>query len=854
MIKSEAMRIALGAEGVSIWSSELFADAEPSRVRDFLTRAFAVEEVEGVELRRAKAFGRVRHGAAANPAQIWRKLSRVLSAPDSAPLVADRPGAARRVDAGLVYLDGPSSAPVRVTRIGAVLSTWRVRHQGENTLRLWHPVLRNRRDVAFRLEEELAAILGVEAFSANALTAGVSIRFDARATTAERVARELEKAWPRLLDGLDGPPSRTRLVAALGLTGLAYAGQYVVPALRPIAVAGVTLYAFPNVLNATRQLARGEVGVSALYSTGLTFMLVSGMPFTAALMAALMQLWPHLARRKLVRSQRRLFAAQRRRPLWARVVSNDGSELELSVDDLRAGDRIVVRSGETVPVDGVVEDGSAVLVAEAARGWSELEDRSRGDAVAAGALVRDGRLTIRVERAGSQTAASYVDSLLPHAALAHLPSSVEVERIANRNAKPALAVAAVSLLLTRSLRPSQVVIRPDYVTAPRLGAQLSALQGIAHGLRHGVLFRNPAALDRLAAPDVYVIDDSAGLERRSLEVATIHSVRGVSADLVVAYALAAQTNAQSEQGRALAEFASDRTIELPQVQALFRRAGVTRYRDGNGHTIELATPHYLAASEVDVRQRFQKVLRRRRAAPERPDVDPVKAEPALRPLYVLREGVIIGAISFTRTGVLVVEQVVAALKARNPKARFVYLARQDEQEARSLAAAAGVDSAYGGLNAAAKAERIRGLGHETLWIGDGSLAQAREAIAASTVSVSVAPLSRAREDAADVLLPHRGLAGLADLLDIARDHASRIERDYRVVYGANLLGAAGAFVATFTGLHSGLLSNVGTGVVYARHALELDRLAAAAERRTRLTSGAARASRASRPRRLLKRA
>lgn len=837
-MKNEALRIALGSDGVSIHSPELFGAGDHAKVRDFLARTFSVSEVEGVELRRATGLGRIHHGAVANPADIWRKLSRVLGASREA-LVSRRSEAQRPLDVGLLYLDGPADTPVRVSRIGGVLSTWRVRHQGEGSLRLSHPALRNRRDVAFRLEEELAAILGVEAFSASTLTAGVSIRFDAQRTTAERIARELEQAWPRLLEGLDGPPSRKRLVAAAALTGLSYVGQYVAPQVRPFALAGVALYASPNVLNAAKELSRGQVGIYALYSTGLGFMLVSGMPFTASLMALLMQSWPRLARTSLVRSQRRLFASHRRRPRWARV-ERAGVEVELGIDELRAGDLVLVARGEIVPVDGVVEAGAAVLVLPGTLGRRVLEDRARGDVVSAGALVRDGRIGVRVERTGAETTASYVDTLLPHGALAGLSSSLEAERIANRNAKPALAVAALSLLLTRTLRPSQAVIRPDYATAPRLSAQLSALRGLAHALREGILFRTPGALDRLAGVDAIVIDDSAGLERRRVEVASVHTAEGVSPDLVIGLALAAQQGGRSEQGLALGAFAAERKVALSRALELQRFAGVARFRDEHGHAIEVASPSYLATSNIEPRPRFRRVLRRRRAAESGPS-----EESSLRPLYVLRDGAVIGAVSFSRTGEVVAKQVLQALRAQRPKLRVVLLARGDTGAAQRLARAAGIDAVDAELDPLAKAERVRDLGRRVLWLGDGSDPNVRAALTASTVSVSLAPLGRGQGDFADVHLP-RGFDGLSALLDIGREHTIRLKQDYGVVYVANLVGAAAAFLSPLTtGLHTGLLSNAGTGIVYARHALALEWLAAtttAAERRERAAVAVARAA------------
>jgi cation-transporting P-type ATPase C len=827
MIKSSALRVAVGAEGVSVWSPAIFGDAEPARLREFLSHTFGVQEIAGVELRRAASFARIQYGAVAEPAQIWKKLSRALRFPND---TATSPGSKRApavdavnaVDARLVYLDGANATRVQISRIGAALTTWRVRGHSENTLRLSHPILRNRRDIVYRLEDELAAIFGVEDFRASALTASVSIRFDHKALSLERLARDLEKAWPRLLDGVDRPPSRKRLFAAAGLVGLAFTGQYLAPAVRPIAVAGVALYSSPNVVGAVKQLRRGQVGIYVLYATGLGFMLASGLPFASAVIAVLMQLWPDLAHRKLVRSQRRVFAGQRRRPSWVRIPQNigDRTDIEVDVGDLRKGDLVSVRPGDIVPVDGIVTDGYAAVIEDTALGSELVEDKAKGDPIAAGAFVRAGSLTIRIERSGAQTVASYVDSLLPRGVIVGLPSSLEAERIANRNAKPTLTLAALSFFLTRTPRVSQALIRPDYATAPRLSAQLSALHGVARGLQRGVLFRNPAALDRLAEADVYVIDDSAGLERRRVEVATVQTAKGATAPLIVGFALAAYPEPHSEQGWALAAYASKRKTVRVKAEALARSVGVTRYRDSLGGAIEIATSRYLAASKLDVPANL-------RIAPDRGVEHPRTDK---RPsLWVIRDGHVIGVVSFARTGDLVGEQVVAALKEQNQRARIIYVSDRSEAAVHTLARKLGIEFSFGDLTGPAKVDLIRGLGRKSVWIGDGSEPNAREPIAASTVSVSIAPLSHAREDAADILLPHQGLEGLPGVIELGRAHAARLAQDYRTVYAANLLGVAGAFFARFNSLQAGLISNFSTGLIYARHARALDRLAAVAE-------------------------
>src|SRR5262245_23011357 len=134
MNDSSALRVALSASGVSVWSREIFAGQDAAPVRSFLARAFTVAEVERVEVRRSAAFGRIVHEVAPDPARIWRKLSRVLG---SVEAVNDGVREAPRVDAEHLYLDGPSTSPIRVSRIDGALSTWRVRRVTGSALSIW---------------------------------------------------------------------------------------------------------------------------------------------------------------------------------------------------------------------------------------------------------------------------------------------------------------------------------------------------------------------------------------------------------------------------------------------------------------------------------------------------------------------------------------------------------------------------------------------------------------------------------------------------------------------------------------------------------------------------------------------
>jgi cation transport ATPase len=211
-----------------------------------------------------------------------------------------------------------------------------------------------------------------------------------------------------------------------------------------------------------------------------------------------------------------------------------------------------------------------------------------------------------------------------------------------------------------------------------------------------------------------------------------------------------------------------------------------------------------------------------------PKLDP--HDPDLRPLWVARASRVVGVVSFER-GEPIGGRVVDALHARNPNARFVHLSSSPQAKARLVADEAGIDTAIGGLDAAGKADAIRGLSRRAIWVGDGSTPQARTAMAASAVSISVGGVATLLDDSADVILLQSDLDGLLTVRQLAQAHLSRLRADYRKVYVANLFGAAGALVAGFGSLQSGLASNVGAGLVFASRWNDLKCLARASARR-----------------------
>jgi len=296
---------------------------------------------------------------------------------------------------------------------------------------------------------------------------------------------------------------------------------------------------------------------------------------------------------------------------------------------------------------------------------------------------------------------------------------------------------------------------------------------------------------------------------------------------VLSIATAAFAKRGDARAKALRKESARRQIVLPPVQHRRRLAGTIRFEDEFGALVEVATTAYVGRGELEIPGSMASFL-----AEADIELDPRRdpQDPDVRPLWVARAGRVIGVVAFERREPIG-GSVVDILRARNPNARFVHLSSAPQAKARVIAADAGVETAIGGLDMAAKANAIRGLSRRAIWIGDGSAPDTRTSMAASAVSISVGGVATLLDDSADVILLQSDLDGLLTVRQLAQAHLSRLRADYRKVYVANLLGAAGAFVAGFGSLQAGLVSNIGAGLVLASRWNDLRCLARASRRR-----------------------
>ncbi len=791
----------------------LFGNGSP--LTRLLELAFSLPEIKSATIRQDSGSISFFLAKNANPGQIWQRLGALLRR-------IQLPERSRETQADRLQLHPAAPGlPVRVTRFGQTLTTFRVRPLAAARIRISHPLLRDR-NVKFRALERLSTVHGVISLRSARLWGTVIIHYDPNLVSPEHLLRFLDDSWSQLLQGPPAPPLPRRLALTASMLAFSFTAQFLRNALLPWAAAVVLLYNSPNVIAALRDLRRRRVGLPAMHTLGFAFLLWFRLPFASSLFSTFAQTWPQLANNFAMGAQRRLFAPHRRRQVWARMNDAQG-EVEIDVAALTPGMIITARKGDYIAADGVVVEGLASVEESPLTGGNGLADKLPGDAVHAGGFVRDGKLALRVTHAGEATAAAALTRLLPHRPIGNLPSLQEVERVAHRNARPALLGATVMLLATRMPRYSQVIIRPDYLTAPRLSAHLSALTAVAKSLAGGALFRNPAALDRLLDADICVLDDGVDFSRRRVQLNGILCQNQEARDDALRYAAAAVSGIDDPRAVALRRQAKRNHIFVPTASDTRRLAGAILFRDDTGSEIAVLSPALaLAQGLYAPTATLAAQLKAEAAAP--------RTDPATRSFAVARARNILGLVRFERNGPLEAADAVAALRLEIPDTRFVYLSSSPQEDAETRALELGLDAVFGDLSADAKTEVMRSMSARAAWVGDGSDAATATTRAAAAVSISTAGIDRLAQDFADILLLNGNLLALSPARLAAMHRSGELRADYRTVYLANLAAVAGGFLAGFNSLHAGLTSNLGTAAVFVTRWRALKNLIARQER------------------------
>lgn len=262
-------------------------------------------------------------------------------------------------------------------------------------------------------------------------------------------------------------------------------------------------------------------------------------------------------------------------PKTARRLLASGEEEEISLDLVAVGDRLRVRPGEKVPVDGTVEDGRSALDEAMVTGESMPVAKAAGDAVIGGTINQTGALVIRATRVGRDTVLARIVQMVAEAQRSRAPIQRMADRVSGWFVPAVLAVAVLAFAgwslwgpeprFAYGLVAAVAVLIIACPCALGLATPMSIMVGVGRGAGMGVLIKNAEALERMERVDTLVVDKTGTLTEGRPAVTAIVPAKGHAEADVLRLAAAVERASEHPLALAVVEAARQRGVEVPEV-------------------------------------------------------------------------------------------------------------------------------------------------------------------------------------------------------------------------------------------------------------------------------------------------
>ena len=543
-------------------------------------------------------------------------------------------------------------------------------------------------------------------------------------------------------------------------------------------------------------LARFEFDVNLLMLLAAAGAAAIGYAAEAATLMFLFSLSNTLEAYTMGRTRHALHALLKLRPARA-LVRRDGREIEVEVESVRVGETVIVRPGESFPVDGNVTLGESLVDQSTLTGESVPVPKAAGDKVFAGTLNQQGSLEYLATRAAANSALARIVALVEEAQ-AKKSRAEELAEVAGRYYTVVVMVAAGLMLLVPPLfmdaewRPSLYRAMTLLVVASPcalvIATPATVLSAIANAARNGILFKGGADLEALGRVRLVAFDKTGTLTHGRFEVTDVVPLDGVSeADLLTA-AAAAEKRSPHPLAQAVVRAAEQRGLAFEPAESLTNHLGKGLVAVARGVRIEVGTPELFTSLGTPAPA----------AALER--VARFAAE-AKTPMIVHRDGawgVIAAADRVRPTAAETVRQLRAAGVQRT-----ALLSGDSVHTVRAIGAQTGVDELHGQL---LPEDKVRVIGEleqrhgAAAMIGDG--VNDAPALARASVGIAMGGIgSDAAMESADVVLMGDDLAALP--------YAVRLAQRARTVVLQNLVIATGVMGVLVVWVFAGDATPVG---------------------------------------------
>jgi P-type Cu+ transporter len=463
------------------------------------------------------------------------------------------------------------------------------------------------------------------------------------------------------------------------------------------------------------------------------------------------------------------------------VLGADGSERRLPIARLAVGDRFVVRPGERIATDGVVEEGSSAVDQSLLTGESMPVERHPGDEVAGATTNAGGRLVIRATRVGADTALAQIGRMVTEAQ----SGKAEAQRLADRVSGVFVPIVIVLSLVTLgawlvagasagfALTATVAVLIVACPCALGLATPTALLVGTGRGAQLGIVIRGPEVLESTGRIDTIVLDKTGTITSGHMSLVDVTVAPGVERADVLRLVGSIEHASEHAIGRAIATAARDEIGPLAAAELFVSREGLGVEGVVDGHALLVGRPSLVRASGVELSARLTGAIEHAEA---------------------VGRSAIVAAWDGEARAVLEISDTVKPTSAeaiallRSLGLRPVLLTGDSRQTAEAVAREVGIEDVIAGVMPAEKAAVVRRLqadGHVVAMVGDG--VNDAPALAQADLGLAIGTGTDVAIEASDLTLVSGDLRAAADAIRLSRRTLATIKANLFWAFAYNVL-------------------------------------------------------------------
>ncbi|ANK94423.1 MULTISPECIES: heavy metal translocating P-type ATPase [Rhizobium] len=482
-------------------------------------------------------------------------------------------------------------------------------------------------------------------------------------------------------------------------------------------------------------------------------------------------------------------------PKTARRIDADGNERDVPVEEIQTGDRLRVRPGERVPVDGSVLEGQSTVDESMISGEPLPVEKATGDGLTGGTINKNGSLVMSAEKVGADTVLSRIVDMVAKAQRSRAPIQGAVDRVSAVFVPAVVAIAILAFVVWAAIGPEPslanallAAVAVLIIACPcalGLATPMSIMIATGRGAGEGVLIKDAEALERFSKVDTLIVDKTGTLTEGKPVLTDIVAVGGVEENRLLSLAASLERGSEHPLAEAIVAGAEERSAAFVEVSGFEAKTGKGVQGIAHGTSVALGNAALLADLGVD------------------PSALSEKTE-ALRGdgktvMFVTLDGKLAGLVAVADR---IKPTTSAAIKALHDSGLKIIMATGDnERTARAVAKSLGIDEVRADVLPEGKKaliDELRAKGAVIAMAGDG--VNDAPALATADVGIAMGTGADVAMESAGITLVKGDLNGIVRARRLAEATMRNIRQNLGFAFGYNALGvpvAAGILYPVF---------------------------------------------------------